>query len=74
MQFEEGNALRHSHNRGLSNASIVDGEREVSPVSLDLRRLSLEERQKMAGVVTTSERRVDELSPVSPDEQAGGRI
>lgn len=72
MQFEEGEALRYSHYRGLSNASIVDGERQVSPVSPDLGRLSLEEREKKGGVATTNERRVDERSPVSPDEQAGG--
>jgi hypothetical protein len=71
MQFEEGEALRHSHYRGLSNASVVDRGRDVSPVSPDLRGLSLDEREKRGGVVTPSERRESEVSPVSPDEQVG---
>lgn len=60
MQFEEGEALRHSHYRGLSNASIVEGERDASP-----------EREKNVGVVTARERRE---SSISPEEHAGGWI
>lgn len=70
MQFEEGQALRHSHYRGLSNTSIIDVD--VSPVSPDLRQLSLDENEKKHGVV--SERRFSEVSPISPQDQQGGWV
>jgi hypothetical protein len=73
MQFEEGEALRHSHYRGLSNSSIVEDSStsgtEVSPVSPDLRQLRLDDKEKEVGLV--SEKRVGEVSPVSPEEGGG---
>jgi hypothetical protein len=69
MQFEEGQALRHSHYRGLSNTSTIGTD--VSPVSPDLRQLSLQDSNKKPGVI--SERRVEPgISPVSPED--GGWI
>ena len=70
MQFEEGQALRHSHYRGLSNSSIVDAN--VSPVSPDLRQTSIDDAEKHGGMV--SERRVSEVSPLTPEESSGGWI
>ena len=73
MQFEEGEALRHSHYRGLSNSSIVEDSNttgtEVSPLSPDLRQLRLDNKEKEFGLV--SEKRVGEVSPVSPEEGGG---
>ena len=73
MQFEEGEALRHSHYRGLSNSSIIEDSNtsgtKVSPVSPDLRQSSLDDNEKKAGLI--SERRVGDLSPVSPEEGDG---
>jgi hypothetical protein len=69
MQSEEGRALRHSHERGLSNTSTIGTD--ASPVSPDLRQLSLEASNKKPGVV--SERRVEPgISPVSPEGTQDG--
>lgn len=70
MQFEEGQALRHSHYRSLSNSTIIDAN--VSSVSPDVRNLSINNEEKQGGIV--SERRVSAVSPLTPDDPPGGWI
>lgn len=70
-QFEEGQALRRSHNRRFSNTSAVD--RDVSPISPDLEQLSMKDSNKTPGVV--SERRIEPgISPISPEDAPGGWV